>query len=72
MATRGRPEHGRSSFLSRQTSVLLCYCPALLQFPIVLLISARPCVLLKKLYKDFEYGSRFKAQKLAISKLLST
>lgn len=50
MATRGRPENGRGSFLSREDQS----CSVIVQpwlFPIVLLISAKSLVLLKNYVK---------------------
>lgn len=44
-ATRGRPENERGFFTSHKSEVPLCYCSALVQFPIVLLISAKSLVL---------------------------
>lgn len=56
MATRGRPENDRASFLLWET--VCCYC--LVHPPIVLLISAKSLVLFKDYVKIFKAGNRYR------------
>lgn len=69
MATRGRPENDRGSFLLCKTSQSAVIVWLTLP-PIVLLISAKSLVLFKKLCKDFEAVSRIQAQELRVTKRL--